>query len=126
MYSAQILVVDDEKISRKVIDMYLANSDYDIHYVESGEEALGFLEYNPGIDLVLLDLLMVGMDGFELLDKIMQDPKLQGIKAVVMSALDDPDDVQHAIDLGAACFISKPLNPKTLISTIKEQLVDVK
>jgi CheY-like chemotaxis protein len=117
--NSKILIVDDEKFSRELTRKILGNLGYEIFDVSSGEEAVEFLSRDSTIDLILLDLLMVGMDGYDVLREIKQNPATKEIKVIIMSALDDEDEQKQAIRLGALDFIKKPVNAQELISTLQ-------
>ncbi|MCC6817091.1 MAG: response regulator [Saprospiraceae bacterium] len=110
-----ILVIDDEhdvswlfnqKFRKQIKDRSLQ-----FCYAESAEEALQILiEKQPNINLVFTDLNMPGMTGFEFLRKLNQNSYIQNITTYVMSAYSDPENMNMAKDLGAAGFITKPLD----------------
>jgi len=100
-----ILVVDDEESMRNLLNSILAKDGYRVFLAECGEEALDILK-RESIDLVMSDLKMPGMDGFELLKRIKTD--YPGIGVVMVTAFGDSYTVKDAILLGADEYVTKP------------------
>jgi CheY-like chemotaxis protein len=111
MHSERVLVVDDNGTSRRKIAMAVKNLGFDWVEADSGEAALAFLEANDA-DLILLDIMMPGMDGFAVLDALRANRRLASIPVLVISGMDgDMQSVARAIELGAADFLPKEFNP---------------
>ncbi len=110
--SGSILVVDDSTMSRRKMAMAVRNLGHDyVIEAEGGEAALAVLAASK-VDLVLLDILMPGMDGFEVLDVLRADKSLSSIPVLVISGMDgDMESVARAIELGATDFLPKNFNP---------------
>jgi CheY-like chemotaxis protein len=105
------LVVDDNGTSRRKIAMAVKNLGFDWVEADSGEAALAFLEANDA-DLILLDIMMPGMDGFAVLDALRADRRLASIPVLVISGMDgDMQSVARAIELGATDFLPKEFDP---------------
>lgn len=105
--SAKILVVDDDEVSRQKMTLAVTALGYLVQAVDSGETALDRLR-DDSFDLVLLDIVMPGMDGYDVLNRMKSDPVLREIPVVVISALEsDMDQVVKAIELGAEDFLPK-------------------
>jgi two-component system cell cycle response regulator len=104
-----ILLVDDEKMNLKILEAVLRINSYRFIEAESGEEALKTLE-RESIDLILLDLMMPGMDGFQTLEKIKQNPSTTFIPIIIASALKDSIDIEKGLELGANDYFTKPLS----------------
>lgn len=102
----KILVVDDEKINLMMVKRILGN-DYDIETAGSGEEALTYLNDNLP-SLILLDIHMPGIDGYETISKIKEQEKLANIPVIFLTADDDSNAEIHGFELGADDFIKKP------------------
>lgn len=104
-----ILIVDDEPVGRRLLEVLLAGQGYHLVSASSGPEALT----HAGIhlpDLILLDLMMPGMDGFEVCRQLRADPLLCQVPVVMVTALDDRDSRLHGIEVGADDFITKPVD----------------
>ena len=121
-----ILVVDDLEEDTFLIRTSLekANVDCTFQAVRSGEEAISYLKGEgkyrdrqefPLPDLILLDLKMIGMDGFEVLEWIRQHPTLRTLRVVVLTSSDQMQDVNRAYEFGANSFLVKPLDFKNYV-----------
>jgi CheY-like chemotaxis protein len=110
-HSERVLVVDDSATSRRKIAMAVKNLGFDWEEADSGEAALAFLKDNDA-DLILLDIMMPGMDGFAVLEVLRADRRLAAIPVLVISGMDgDMQSVARAIELGATDFLPKDFNP---------------
>ena len=109
----RVLVVDDHQPNRMKLALAVKHLGHDAESVASGEECLAALR-DSDFDMVLLDIVMPGMDGFQVLEKIKGDPVLRDIPVLVISALDEMDDAVRAIELGADDFLTKSFNPVLL------------
>lgn len=117
--SRTILIVDDSKLARKVLrDALPDRSDWDISEVSNGLEALEFSRRNT-VDILFLDLTMPEMDGYELLEKL-QTEKIRPF-VIVVSADIQPKARERVISLGAATFVSKPVDADEIYSCLQEQ-----
>lgn len=118
-----ILIVDDEMINREILGNLLSR-DYEIHYAENGRQALDILIKREHIySLVLLDLMMPVMDGFELIEIIKNDDKLRTIPIMVMTS--EKDAEVRSIKLGAADFITKPFDMPDVILARCERIIEL-
>jgi putative two-component system response regulator len=118
---ARVLIVDDNKINVELIRNQLKNLPYILHTAYDGEEAIEKIKKNPP-DLVLLDLMMPKLSGFEVCRWIKENPDTQFIPVIVITALQELDDKLKAIELGADDFLVKPVNRLELITRIKSLL----
>jgi class 3 adenylate cyclase len=116
-----ILVVDDDQLNRAVLTRSLENEGHRVTAVASGEEALAFLRASPA-DVVLLDIVMPGMSGVEVLEELKADPSLREIPVIMISALDDYESVVRCIELGAEDYLPKPFDPVLLRARINAGL----
>ena len=112
-----ILVVDDNEGNREVLSRRLAREGYAVASAEDGSRALEML-HERAIDLVLLDVMMPVMDGYETLKRIKADEALRAIPVLMISALDELDSVIRCIELGAEDYLPKPFNPVLLNARI--------
>ena len=117
--SNHILVVDDDELARLEIVRSVEQGGYTVSQAENGLRALDMLR-EGSFDLVLLDLLMPGMDGFEVLRKMKTDAALSHVPVIVITAVEDRDIAHKSIDLGAVDHISKPVNHQLLSHCIRK------
>ena len=109
-----LLVVDDDENNRYTSTRRLRQQGYNnVVTAENGRRALDLLATRH-FDLVLLDIMMPEMDGYEVLESVKADPKLRQIPTVVITALDAIDSIVRCIELGAEDYLAKPFNPTLL------------
>lgn len=109
-----VLIVDDSQINRDIL-AYMLEDKYRILTANDGVEALQLvLEYKENISLILLDIEMPNMGGFEFLNELRLEGFIDSIPVMMISAADEPDVIVHAFDLGASDFIAKPFNSRIL------------
>ena len=120
---AAILVVDDDEFNRAVLAKGLAREGFpDVTEAANGRDALAILRTKP-FDLILLDLMMPEMDGYQVLTALKADMALRDVPVVMISALDDVESVVRCIELGAEDYLPKPFNPTLLRARISASLV---
>ena len=105
-----ILVVDDNATNRDVLGKRLQREGYHVAAAQDGENALEMLQ-NQTFDLVLLDILMPGLDGYQVLEQLKADAELRHIPVIMISALHEMDSVIRCIEIGAEDYLPKPFNP---------------
>ena len=115
--TGNILVVDDNAANREMLSRRLARVGHRVHVVANGPDALSLLRQQP-IDLVLLDVLMPDMSGYEVLQRLTADSALRKIPVIMISALDEMDSVVRCIELGAEDYLPKPFDPVLLRARI--------
>ncbi len=115
--TGSILVVDDNQTNRDLLERRLGREGHRVLTAESGRAALAALE-NETVDLILLDLIMPDMNGFQFLEHINAEPRFHDIPVIVTSALDDMDSIVRCIEAGADDFLSKPFSPVLLKARI--------
>ena len=113
----KILVVDDDQMNRVLLTTNLEQEGYLVEQAEDGQEALNFLR-EATFDLVLLDLLMPGIDGFQVLKQMKSDVDLSNIPIIVISVLDEMESVVRCIEMGATDHLPKPFDPVLLHARI--------
>ena len=118
---AKILVVDDENVTRTLIKNTLRSQEYEIIEAESGEDALVLVEENDDIDIILLDIMMPGLDGFEVLDVLKKNEKTENIKVIMLTAMTRVEDRVRAFNCGASDYLTKPFKREELIARIETQ-----
>jgi two-component system, cell cycle response regulator len=116
--TAKILVVDDIPANVKLLQARLSAEYYEVITASNGPEALLACENNQ-IDLILLDIMMPGMDGFEVCTRLKADPTMQHVPVVMVTALDQPEDRIRGLRAGADDFLTKPVNDMQLMSRVK-------
>jgi CheY-like chemotaxis protein len=119
--AGRILVVDDNELNRDMLSRQLEKQQHNVATAGDGETALEMLRAQR-YDIVLLDLMMPGMDGFEVLNAIRSDTALSSVAVILVSALDEMDNVVRSIEAGAADYLFKPVNPTLLRARIRSTL----
>jgi DNA-binding response OmpR family regulator len=117
----RILVVDDEPHIRRVLDVVLGKEGFDVVLASGGEEGLLAVS-NGRIDLVILDLLMPGASGIDVLAEIRSNPDAADTPVIILTAKGQDADREAAFAAGADDFMTKPFSPKKLIARIHEIL----
>jgi two-component system sensor histidine kinase/response regulator len=112
-----LLVVDDDASNREVLSRRLKRQGHDVHTVSNGLDALQQMRELP-FDLVLLDIMMPDMDGYEVLRQIKSDDRLRHIPVIMISALNEVESVVRCIEAGAEDYLAKPFNPTLLKARI--------
>jgi CheY-like chemotaxis protein len=116
-----ILAVDDIPLNLLLVQKMLSRFKFEIRTAGNGQQALDAVaERKP--DLILLDLMMPGIDGFEVIRRLRADPATAGIRIVILSALNSNEDVVKGFDLGANDFIMKPIIMEKLLNSVFTQL----
>jgi CheY-like chemotaxis protein len=116
-----ILVVDDNQQNLELLQVYLEDIDCRTIPAHNGPEALEIIRKDPP-DLVLLDVMMPKMSGFEVCKRIKSDPKTTDIPIIMVTALNEFRDIERGIDSGTDDFISKPVNKLELLTRVKTML----
>lgn len=119
--SGRILVVDDDPLNRKLLAKSLERDGHEVHVAAGGAECLATLATTP-VDVVLLDILMPDLDGFQVLERIKDDPELRHIPVVMISGLEDIESVVRCIEMGAEDFLPKPFDPVILRARVNAGL----
>ena len=113
-----VLIVDDNSAVRDSLDMLLADEGYQLHFADNGEDCLELAEeVRP--DIILLDIMMPAMDGYEVCERIRQTSSLREIPVILLTALDDKESRLRGISSGADDFISKPFDRNELRERIR-------
>lgn len=122
MSRKKTLIVDDEKLILISTRIVLESVGYEVVTAASGEEALAVAkEKDPG--LILLDIMMPGIDGWETLSRLKEDPELRDIPVVIFTAREHSRGRQLAREMGAADYFQKPFEPDELIAIVEEYMV---
>jgi len=116
--TARVLVVDDVDANVKLLEARLTAEYFEVRTAHSGPDALQICT-REGTDVVLLDVMMPGMDGFEVCRRLKGEPRTQHIPVVMVTALDQPADVVRGLEAGADDFLTKPVDDIALITRVK-------
>jgi DNA-binding NtrC family response regulator len=121
--AARILVVDDERNIRRTLDLVLRGEGYDVVEAETGEQALQLLASGQRpVDLAIIDLLLPGIGGLELVERIRQDEATRELPIIAISGHATVHDAVKAIKLGAGDFFEKPLNRERVLVSVRNAL----
>ncbi|MCR5099096.1 MAG: response regulator transcription factor [Lachnospiraceae bacterium] len=115
----KILVVDDEMRLRKLVHDFLVRADYDVLEASDGEEALDAFYANKDLSLIILDVMMPRVNGYDVLAEIRQE---SDIPVIMLTAKGEEDDELKGFSTGADEYISKPFSPKVLVARVKAVL----
>jgi two-component system, OmpR family, alkaline phosphatase synthesis response regulator PhoP len=117
----RILIADDNPQGVELLEAYLAEADYDIRTAADGDETLARVrDWHP--DLILLDIMMPKISGFEVCKRLRADPKTRDIAVLMITALDQPSDIERAVDTLADDFVTKPINKSDLLLRVRALL----
>lgn len=115
---ALVLIVDDNPENLTVIGELL-HPEFTVRAANGGRRAIELARLNPRPDLILLDVMMPDMDGFEVLQRLRAQPETAAIPVLFLTALDDADSEAHALRLGAGDFITKPIRAPSLLARVR-------
>jgi len=116
-----ILIVDDEPTARTLLRLILVRAGFNVVEAINGFQALDRLE-ETAVDLVLLDVMMPGMDGIEVCEKIRADEKTAVVPILLLSAKTDALSIRRGLSAGADKYLTKPISPDVLLSHLHEAL----
>ena len=117
----RVLIADDNAANRELLEAYLAELECETNIAEDGEQTLEkAASFNP--DLILLDVMMPKLSGFEVCKRIKSDPNLKKIMILMVTALNELGDIERAVDAGTNDFLSKPVNRITLLKRVENML----
>lgn len=119
----RILVADDEPHIRRILATFLESAGFDVDQANDGSEAAQLLAGSTTYNLALLDLMMPGLTGLEVLDEARRSPERTNLPVVILTAKGQDTDREAALARGADAFITKPFSPKKLLALIR-QLTD--
>lgn len=117
----RILIVDDDELVLMALRELLKAQNYEVQTFLRGSEALKKLDQEI-FDLMILDIVMPEMDGFELCRKIRENPACKGTPIIFLSAKNQEEDQKRGIEAGANLFLSKPISPQRLLALIADVL----
>ena len=117
----RVLIVDDEPVNQELLEAFLIGCDYDLDFAADGAEALEKVKsFEP--DLVLLDIMMPKMSGFEVCEQIKSAPETAGVMVLMVTALGELGDVERAVKVGCDDYLSKPVNKAELLKRVENML----
>ena len=117
----KILVVDDERFNIKVLSDILKSS-YKVMAAINGAQALKAAHSDNPPSLILLDIMMPEMDGYEVIAQLKEDEQTRGIPVIFVTASESDEDREKGISLGAVDFIPKPVSPDIVLATVKQYI----
>ena len=119
--SHRILIADDNEANCELLEAYLASMDCETQIAVDGQDAFDkAVSFKP--DLILLDVMMPKLSGFEVCQKIKADPALSGIMILMVTALNELGDIERAVDAGTNDFLSKPVNRLEFLKRVENLL----
>lgn len=119
MDGLKVLVVDDEPRMRKLVKDFLSKKNFNVYEAGDGQEALDVFFENPDTALVILDVMMPKLDGWQVLKEIRRDSR---VPVIMLTAKSEEHDELHSFELGVDEFISKPFSPKILTARVEALL----
>lgn len=117
----KILIADDNAVNAELLEAHLDGSGFDTKIAANGEETLRVAkDWHP--DVILLDVMMPKLSGFEVCKRLRSDPATRNTGVLMVTALDQPTDVEKAVDAGSDDFLTKPINKTELLLRVKALL----
>jgi len=117
----RVLIADDNPQGVELLEAYLAENDYEIRTASDGEETLRQVaEWQP--DLILLDIMMPKISGFEVCKRLRANPATRDMAILMITALDQPSDVERAVEAGTDDYLTKPINKTELFLRVRSLL----
>jgi CheY-like chemotaxis protein len=117
----RILIADDNPQGVELLEAYLSDCAYELSTASDGDAALRKVaEWHP--DLILLDIMMPKISGFEVCKRVRGEPKTRDIAILMVTALDQPSDIERAVDAGTDDFLTKPINKTELLLRVRSLL----
>jgi CheY-like chemotaxis protein len=117
----RVLVIEDEPENRLLLNMILTAEGYQVVETEDGPTGLRWaIEWRP--DLILLDVMMPGMNGWAVFERLRADPGTRAIPVIMLTALAQRVDVERAVELGVEGYVTKPFEPAELVATMQSVL----
>lgn len=121
---SHLLIVDDEPLNLEILSEYFDGQGYQLTTAESGEAAWDILGREQSFDLILLDRMMPGVDGVELLKRIKATPRLAPIPVIMQTAASSPEQVREGLLAGALYYLTKPYEQASLLAIVRSALSD--
>ena len=117
----RILIADDNQANRELLEAHLLDLDLDLDFAEDGQQTLDKVaEFQP--DLILLDVMMPKLSGFEVCKQLKSNPDTRQIMILMVTALNELGDIERAVDAGTNDFLSKPVSRVALLKRVENML----
>lgn len=116
--SAKVIIVDDDRDTREMLQVALEVEGYEVGLAANGLRLIGLLHVDQP-DLILLDVMMSWIDGFELCRSLKSNPEFEHIPVIFISGKKMPDDIRRGLEIGAVDYFTKPLDLDALLSRIR-------
>jgi DNA-binding response OmpR family regulator len=117
----RVLIADDNPQGAELLEAYLSSTDYELRIAGDGEHTMNLVRgWQP--DLILLDVMMPRISGFEVCRRLRADESTRDIAVLMVTALDQPSDVERAVEAGTDDFLSKPINKTELLLRVRSLL----
>lgn len=117
----RVLIADDDPLGAELLEAYLSETDCELRTTHDGEQTLQLVAiWRP--DLILLDVMMPRISGFEVCKRLRSDPATRDIAILMITALDQPSDIDRAVEAGTDDFLSKPINKTELLLHVRSLL----
>jgi CheY-like chemotaxis protein len=121
MSAARVLIADDNPQGVELLEAYLAETDCETQTAADGEETLRMVrDWHP--DLILLDVMMPKISGFEICKQLRASPQTRDVVVIMVTALDQPSDIDRAVEAGTNDFLIKPINKAELLRCVRAAL----
>jgi DNA-binding response OmpR family regulator len=118
---SRVLIAEDDAQSVELLEAYLADCGYEIQTAADGQQTLQKVQdWRP--DLILLDVMMPRISGFQVCKQIRADPQVRATAVLMITALDQPSDIERAVEAGTDDFLTKPINKKELLLRVQALL----
>lgn len=117
----RILIVDDEKFNRQILSELLL-PDYDVFLAKNGDQAIARARTMPALDLILLDVVMPGMDGYEVLRRLRDDERTRAIPVMFVTGMCEPKDEAKGLDMGAVDYVLKPFRLAVVRARVRNHM----
>ena len=119
--SSRVLIADDIQQNRELLEAYLADEGYEILMASDGQQTMQLVDQHQP-DLILLDIMMPRMSGYEVCSQIKGDPARRGILVLIVTALNETGDIEKAVNAGCDDFLTKPVNRLELRTRVRSLL----
>lgn len=120
-----VLIVDDESMARTLLRLMLVRAGFNVSEAEDGYDALEKVRKNRP-DIILLDVMMPGMDGFTVCEKLRSNSETSSLPIIMLSAKTDLDSINKGLRAGATVYLTKPISPEDLTRHVREVLENEK
>lgn len=118
---SRVLIADDNEQNRELLDAYLADEDYEILMANDGQQTMEVVDAQQP-DLILLDIMMPRMSGYEVCEQLKADPEKRSIPVLMVTALNEMGDIEKAVNAGCDDFLTKPVNQLELKTRVRSLL----